>query len=325
MHYTTLGETDLEVSGVTFGAWQLGGDWGRLDEAQAKRTVERALELGINTFDTAQAYGWGRSERLLGETLSEVDEAGRDELVLATKGGLRRADDGRVVRDSSPEVLREGLEASLKRLGVDVIDLYQVHWPDPHTPAHEVADAMASFKEEGLVRAIGVSNYDVDQLAAFEETASLDVLQPPYHLLRRDVEASVLPYCERNGIGVISYGTLAHGILTGKYDADTTFDEGDWRAGNPWFTGEVFETNVEIGQRLAELAEDEGATAAQLAILWVLYHPAVDSAIVGARTPEHVEGTAPAAELELSRRTFDQIHRLLDDAIGMGGATPEMA
>lgn len=324
MEYTTLGETDLAVSRVGLGTWQLGGGWRPVDDETAQRVVERALELGINTFDTAQAYGWGRAEQRLGTAISEAD-VDRDELVIATKGGLRRTDDGRFVRDSSPAWLREGLEQSLENLGVDVIDLYQVHWPDLDTPFETVADTLASFEEDGLVRAIGVSNYDVDQLAAFEQTTPLDAMQPPYHLFRRDAEASILPYCQRNGIGVLTYGTLAHGLLTGKYGPETTFPEKDWRRENPWFQGTPLERNTAVVDELSEVAEDLGTDLKHLAIAWVLYHPAVDAALVGARTPEHVDTVAPAGELELSRRAFDQIHRCLDDAIGMGRTTPETA
>lgn len=325
IEYTNLGDTDLEVSRVCLGTWQFGGDWGSVDEATAKQIVERALELGINTFDTAEAYGWGRAERILGEVLSKLDAARREELVIATKGGLRPGDGGRNLRDASPGCLTEGLEGSLERLGVDAVDLYQVHWPDLSTPFGETAATMRSFKEDGLARAIGVSNHDVDQLAAFEQEASLDAVQPPYHLLRRDAEASILPYCGRNGIGVLSYGTLAHGLLTGKYGPDASFPEEDWRSGNPWFQGEPLERNAQVVEELAEVAEDRDVTVAQLAIAWVLYHPAVDTAIVGAKRPEHVEAVAEAAELSLSRQTFDQIHRCLDDAVGMGGTTPETA
>lgn len=324
MEHTRLGETELVVSRVALGTWQFGGDWGAVDEQTAKRTVERALELGINTFDTARAYGWDRAERIVGEALSEVLEERRDEIVIVSKGGLRPGED-RNVRATSPEHLREDLEQSRSALGVDVIDLYLVHWPDLSTPFEDVAETLASFKEEGLVRAIGVSNFSADQAAAVDRVAPLDAVEPPYHLLRREAEAALLPYCERNDIGVISYGTLAHGLLTGKYGPESTFPAEDWRSGNPWFEGTPLERNTAVVEELSEVAEDLGTDVKHLAIAWVLYHPAVDSAIVGARRPEHVEDIAPAGELELSRRAFDQIHRCLDEVVGIGGTTPETA
>lgn len=324
VEYTTLGETGIEVSRICFGSWQFGGQWSGLDEKQAKAAVRRAREMGITFFDTAQAYGFGRSEALLAEALGQDLEERREEIVLATKGGLRPTGDGGVVRDSSEEWLRQGLEESLEHLGVDTIDLYQVHWPDLETPFEEVAATLEGFKEEGLVRAVGVSNYDADQMIAFERGGNLDALQPPYHMLRRDVEASILPYCRRNGVGVLTYGALAHGLLTGKYGADASFGERDWRSGNPWFQGEVLERNLQVVDRLAELAGDLGTDVKKLAIAWVLEHPAVDAAIVGARTPGHVEGTAPAAELDLSDGTMERVDAILEDAVPMGGATPEL-
>jgi aryl-alcohol dehydrogenase-like predicted oxidoreductase len=189
VEYTTLGETGIEVSRICFGSWQFGGEWSRLQEREARAAVRRARELGINFFDTAQAYGFGRSEELLAEALGDDLEEDRDELVLATKGGLRPTGDGGVVRDSSEAWLRQGLEESLEHLGVDHVDVYQVHWPDLETPFEDVAKTLESFKEEGLVRAAGVSNYDADQMAAYERGGDLDTIQPPYHVLRRDAEA----------------------------------------------------------------------------------------------------------------------------------------
>lgn len=324
VEHTTLGETGIEVSRICFGSWQFGGEWSDLDEKQAKAAVRRARELGVTFFDTAQAYGFGRSEELLAEALGDDLEERRDEIVLATKGGLRITDEGGVVRDSSKEWLRQGLEESLEHLGVDYVDVYQVHWPDPDTPFEDVAATLEGFEEEGLIRAAGVSNYDADQMAAFERGGNLDTLQPPYHMLRRDAEASTLPYCQRNGVGVLTYGALAHGLLTGKYDADDTFGEGDWRASNPWFQPEVLEPNLEVVEELGDLAVELGTDVTKLAVAWVLEHPAVDSAIVGARRPDHIEGVVPAIDLDLDEATMERIDEVLEDAVPMGGATPEL-
>lgn len=325
VRYTTLGDTGLEVSRICFGSWQFSGQWSRFDVEQARTAVRRARKLGINFFDTAQAYGFGTSEKLLGDALAGDLEDRRDEIVLATKGGLRPTGEGGIERDSSREWLQQGLEESLDHLGVDHVDVYQVHWPDLDTPFEDVAETLTQFREEGLVRAVGVSNYDVDQLAAFERGGDLDTLQPPYHMFRRDAEASILPYCDRNDVGVLSYGTLAHGLLAGKYDEDTTFPPDDWRAHNPWFQDPVFGANGEVVERLKQVASEAGTDVKRLAIAWVLEHPAVDAAIVGARKPGHIEGTAPAAELELSQGTLGKVEAILEDAIPIGGATPETA
>ena len=214
MKTTVLGRSGLEVSRIAFGAWQLGGDWGQFDEAAAVAAIRRARELGVNFFDTAQAYGFGASERLLGKALRDELIAHRDELVIATKGGLRMTDAG-MVRDASPQWLRAGVDASLAALGIDHIDLYQVHWPDPTVPAAETAGALRELVAEGKIRHVGVSNYDAAQMAEFAATLPVETLQPPYHLFRREIEDEVLPYTRQHNIGVLVYGPLAHGLLTG--------------------------------------------------------------------------------------------------------------
>src|SRR5919204_2076845 len=210
MRYTRLGATDLDVSRVCFGTWQFGGDWGGIEKDEAAGAVRRARELGINIFDTAQAYGWGASERLLGEALRDDIQHRRDEVILATKGGVR-SDGGQRLRDSSEAWLRQGLEESLRNLGIDHIDIYQVHWPDQKVPIEETAGVLDTFVHEGKIRYAGVSNYSVEQMEAFERRRKLDTLQPPYHLFRRDIERDVLPWCREHGVGVLAYGPLAHG------------------------------------------------------------------------------------------------------------------
>ncbi len=253
MQYTRLGETDLEVSRICFGTWQLGGDWGEIDVEEARAAIHRALELGINFFDTAQAYGFGTSEDRLAEALRNEIGSARDSVVLATKGGLRPEGDG-IRRDAGREWLRRGLEESLEHLGTDYVDLYQVHWPDADTPAEETAAALRAFVDEGKVRHVGVSNYNARQMHELERHLKIDTLQPPYHIFRRGVEKHVLPYCEAHGIGTLVYGPLAHGLLGGQYDEDTTFDDGDWRSRSSAFTGEVFAHNLEVVERLKEVA-----------------------------------------------------------------------
>lgn len=322
MEYTRLGRSDLEVSRICFGTWQFGGDWGSLEEQENIDAMRRALDLGITFFDTAQAYGFGASEQLLGKALGPALEERRDEIVIATKGGLRQEGDG-MVRDSSPAFLRQGVEESLGHLGVDHIDLYQVHWPDPDTPFEETAGALEELVQEGKIRHAGVSNYGVEELRAFSERRPVETLQPPYHLFRRDIEEDVLPWCREHDVGVLVYSPLAHGLLTGKFDEDTEFDEDDWRGESDLFSGDAFRRNLETVQALERLAEERGHSVAELAVAWTLANPAVDVAIVGARRPGHIEGTATAADIELSDGDLRAIEAAMEGAVAVGGPTPE--
>src|SRR4051812_5916155 len=265
MQYTILGRTDLRVSRVCFGTWSFGGDWGTVDVTQNRAAIRRALDLGINCFDTAQAYGWGASESALAEALGPELREHRQGVVLATKGGLRREGEA-LVRDASPAWLRQGLEASLRHLGTDYVDLYQVHWPDPHTPFEETARVLDEFVREGKVRYVGVSNYDVADMEAFQRGRKLDALQPPYPLFRRDAEREILPYCVRHGIGVLVYGPMAHGLLTGRMTAETRFPPDDWRGHYALFEGETFRRELAVVGDLERFAADLGWTVAQLAI-----------------------------------------------------------
>jgi len=321
---TRLGRTDLRTSRVWFGTWQFGGEWRDLDREEAVAAVRRARELGIDAFDTAQAYGFGASEELLAEALGPELHRRREDLVLATKGGLRR-EGGRLLRDASPTWLRRGLEDSLRHLGVERVDLYQVHWPDRDTPFEETAEALGTFVDEGKVRYVGVSNFNAEQMEAFRRGGALDALQPTYHMLRRDIEDEILPFCREHGIGVLCYGPLAHGLLTGKYGPDTSFPEEDWRHGSALFRGEPFRRNLRVIGRLREVAADAGCTLPRLAVAWTLAHPDVDVAIVGARRPEHIEETAAAVDLDLEADVLERIDAILEDAVPVGGPTPEGA
>src|SRR4051794_13918122 len=322
MQQTRLGQTDLRVSPVCFGTWQAGGDWGEIDTEQAKAAARRALELGINFFDTAQAYGWGRSERLLGEALAPEFRSRREDVVIATKGGLR-IDDGELRRDSSPEWLRQGIDQSLRELGTDHVDLYQLHWPDLETPLEESAGALEELVQEGKTRYVGVSNFAVQQMAAFQRTRRIDTLQPPYHIFRREIEREILPYCREHGIGVLVYGPLAHGLLTGKIGEDTEFAKGDWRRGSDVFRGEEFVRNLSIVRELDRYASQRGWTVAQLAIAWALSAPGVDGVIVGARNPGQIEGTAPAGDIDFSARDREEVDEIIEGGVPVGGPTPE--
>jgi aryl-alcohol dehydrogenase-like predicted oxidoreductase len=323
MNKVTLGLSGLEVSPIAFGTWQLGGDWGRFDEREAIDAIRFAREHGINFFDTAQAYGFGASERLLGRALAPELRSHRDEVVIATKGGLRPDGNGGIVRDASRAWLRDGVEQSLRALGVDHIHLYQLHWPDPAVPVVETAGALQELVDEGKLRHVGVSNFDARQMAAFAQTRPVETLQPPYHLFRRDIEAEVLPYCAEHDIGVLVYGPLAHGLLTGAIDENTTFEASDWRASSPLFDGEALHRNLEAVRRLEGLASELGTTVSALAIAWTLAHPAVDVAIVGARRAAHIEDSVGAADLPLGDADLAEIEAIMDGGVAVGGPSPE--
>jgi aryl-alcohol dehydrogenase-like predicted oxidoreductase len=318
-----LGMTDLKVSPVAFGTWQLGGDWGQFDEDEGIAAIRRARELGVNLFDTAQGYGFGASERLLGRALRDDLDNRRDEVVVATKGGLRMTDEG-LVRDASPAWLRSGAEESLRALEIDYLDIYQVHWPDPKVAFSETAAALQGLVDQGKVRHVGVSNFDAAQIADFAETRPVETVQPPYHLFRRDIEAELLPYAREHDIGVLVYGPLAHGLMSGTMHTDTSFADDDWRSGSPAFQGDAFSRNLQVVDQLKRFANDElGCSVAQLAMAWTLANPAVNAAIVGARHPKHIEDSLSAAELRLSGGDLEQIDRIMAGSLVIGGPTPE--
>nr|WP_237735306.1 aldo/keto reductase [Rhodococcus sp. JVH1] len=277
---------------------------------------------GSTFFDTAQAYGFGASERILGKALRRELSTERDELVIATKGGLRRTDSG-LVRDASPDWLRRGVDASLTALGVDHIDLYQVHWPDPAVPAAETAGALAELVAEGKIGHVGVSNYDTAQMEEFAATLPVETVQPPYHLFRRDVEAELLPYCRARDIGVLVYGPLAHGLLTGTLTADATFAADDWRGASSVFTGDTYRRNLATVSALERFAAARRMTVSQLAIAWTLANQAVHVAIVGARQADHVQDSLGATEVWLSDRDLAEIDTIMAAATPVAGPSPE--
>jgi aryl-alcohol dehydrogenase-like predicted oxidoreductase len=319
---TTLGRSGLQVSRIAFGTWQLGGDWGQFEEATAIAAIRRARELGVNFFDTAQAYGFGASERLLGKALRDELTRNRDQLVIATKGGLRMTDTG-LVRDASPEWLREGVDASLAALGVDHIDLYQVHWPDPKVPVAETAGALRDLVAEGKIGHVGVSNYSAEQMAEFAKTLPVETVQPPYHLFRREIEDDVLPYSQANNVGVLVYGPLAHGLLSGTLNEKTTFASDDWRSKSGVFTGDTYRRNLAAVRALEKLAADRGMTVSQLAIAWTLANPAVHVAIVGARRANHIEESIASVDISLTSADLAEIDKIMAAATQVAGPSPE--
>jgi aryl-alcohol dehydrogenase-like predicted oxidoreductase len=306
---------------VAFGTWQLGGDWGHFDEDAAIAAIQHARELGVNLFDTAQAYGFGKSEKVLGKALRAELDRNRDQVIIATKGGINPGSDR--PRDARREWLRSGVESSLRNLGVDYIDLYQVHWPDADTPAEETAGALQELVDEGKIRHVGVSNYDEAQLAAFDQVRPVETIQPPYHLFRRDIEDKVLPYAREHNIGVLAYSPLGSGLLTGQLTPDSTFESSDWRSRSTAFRGETLRQNLAVVDKLTELASSRGLSIGQLATAWVLAQPGVHVAIVGARSARNIENSLAAADVDLSETDLTEIEKIVAEGVSITGASPE--
>jgi aryl-alcohol dehydrogenase-like predicted oxidoreductase len=305
-----LGYTDLTLTVVGLGTWAIGGGgweygWGSQDDAESIATVHRALDLGINWIDTAAAYGLGRSEEVIGRAIRDR----RDRVILATKCGLVWDHQGNVSRSSRPESLRKELENSLRRLQTDVIDLYQVHWPDRHTPLAESWNALAGFVKEGKVRYLGVSNYSVEQIRECQAIHPVASLQPPYSLLRRGIEGETLDYCRRENIGVIVYSPMESGLLTGSFDL-TRVAADDWRRREARFQEPQLSRNLALVEALRPIAERRGRTVGHLAVSWTLRDPVVTAAIVGARTVAQAERIVQGADWRLSPEEIAEIDRV---------------
>jgi aryl-alcohol dehydrogenase-like predicted oxidoreductase len=306
---TQLGSTGLEITRVGFGAWAIGGGgwqfgWGPQQDDESVAAIHRAIELGVNWIDTAAAYGFGHSEEVVGQAIKGLD----NRPYVFTKCSL--VDDGtRHVRNvlKRDSVLREA-EASLGRLGIDAIDLYQIHWPRPDADIEEGWGALAELKEQGLVRHIGVSNFDVGQLQRIQRIAPVETLQPKYSLVDRDVENEILPYAEREDIGVIVYSPMGSGLLTGAMTAERVagMAEDDWRKNDAAFTTHLAE-NLALAGRLKTVAERHSATPGAVAVAWTLLNPAVDGAITGFRRPAQVDPILPGADLELTEQDIADI------------------
>jgi aryl-alcohol dehydrogenase-like predicted oxidoreductase len=305
-----LGATGLQITRVGFGAWAIGGGgwefgWGPQDDEQSIAAIHRGLELGINWIDTAAAYGFGRSESVVGRALSGMT----DRPYVFTKCSLLEAP-GRTVRHdlSRDSVLREA-EASLNRLGIDAIDLYQIHWPDPEPQLDQGWAALAELKEQGLVRHIGVSNFSVEQLRRISQIAPVETLQPQYSLVARDVEAEVLPFAERAGIGVIVYSPMGSGLLSGQMTRDriSALADDDWRKLDPRFQEPQLSQHLALVERLRTVAQRHDTTPGAVAVAWTLRNPAVDAAIVGFRRPDQVDPLVVAADLDLTSQDVADI------------------
>jgi aryl-alcohol dehydrogenase-like predicted oxidoreductase len=317
MQMRRLGASDLELTTIGLGTWAIGGGdwkfgWGRQDEADSIAAIQRAVDLGINWVDTAPVYGAGRSEEVVGLALRSLPAERRP--LVATKLGRINQPDGSISPNLSPDSIRAECDASLLRLGVDAIDLYQMHWAEPDPDIEGAWQTMDELKQAGKVRHIGVCNYSVSQLKRIAKFAPVASLQPPYSMLRREVEAELIPYCGENHIGAVAYSPMGKGLLTGKFSRERidALDENDHRRNDPNFSQPRLPVHLELADGLRQIAEKSGHTAAHLAIAWVLRRPEVTSAIVGARNPRQIEETAAAGDWTLSDSELVAIDILLE-------------
>jgi aryl-alcohol dehydrogenase-like predicted oxidoreductase len=302
---TQLGSTGLQITRIGFGAWAIGGDgwefgWGPQDDEQSIAAIHHALDRGVNWIDTAAAYGFGHSEEVVGRALEGLSE--RERPFVFTKASLLEGPGRRIVHNLTRDSILREAEASLRRLGVDAIDLYQIHWPIPEADIEQGWAALAVLKEEGLVRHIGVSNFDVEQLRRIQQIAPVETLQPPYSLIERDVESEILPFAGRERIGVIVYSPMGSGLLTGAMSREriASLADDDWRKADPRFREPQLSDHLATAARVIEVADRLGVSPGAVAIAWTLRNPAVDAAIVGLRRPDQVDELLVAAALELS-------------------------
>lgn len=305
MQYRKLGKHGPEISAIGFGSWAAGGDWGGQDDQLSAESVRAALDAGVTFFDTAPVYGKGHSEEVIGKALG----GDRNKVVLATKCGMVWDENKTVSKNGSYQSILREAEDSLRRLGTDYIDLYQMHWPDTDTPAEETMRAMEKLVQDGKVRYVGVSNYNVPLLEKSLAVRHVDSLQPPYSILRPAVEKEILPYCLEKGIGVVSYSALTSGLLSGNYTYDTKFGENDWRSRNKAHTLDL-RSNVDRAEKLKVIANRLGVTLPQLAVAYILMHPAITSAIVGVRKPDHILSVLPAIDVKLDEVTLAEIRAI---------------
>jgi aryl-alcohol dehydrogenase-like predicted oxidoreductase len=298
-----LGDSGMAITRVGFGAWAIGGGgwefgWGPQEDEESIAAIHRALELGVNWIDTAAAYGFGRSERTVGRALEGLTRRP----YVFTKCSLLDDGTGRVRHSLKRDSILREADASLTRLGVDAIDLYQIHWPDPETDIEEGWAALAELKEQGLVRHIGVSNFDADQLRRISSIAPVETLQPQYSLIDRAAEAEILPLAEKQNIGVIVYSPMGSGLLTGGITRQrlATMADDDWRKTDPRFTEPQLTRHLALAERLRTVAERHDTTPGAVAVAWTLRNPAVTGAITGFRRPAQVDPIVTAANLELT-------------------------
>jgi aryl-alcohol dehydrogenase-like predicted oxidoreductase len=310
----TLGNSDLHLTPIGFGAWAIGGgdwqfSWGPQDDSDSIAAIHRALDLGINWIDTAAIYGLGHSEEIVGRA---VKSSSRKPYIF-TKCSMRWHADRSIYNSLNAASLAEEVEASLKRLGVDTIDLYQIHWPNPETEIEEGWAALARLREQGKLRWIGVSNFSIEQMKRAMKIAPITSLQPPYSMLRRGIEAEILPFVQANGIGVINYSPMLSGLLAGKMTPEriAAFPPDDWRRRNVEFSEPKLSRNLHLVELLRQIGSAHGVTSGVVAVAWTLHHPAITAAIVGGRSAKQVEESAAALTFRLAEDEYRKISDFL--------------
>jgi aryl-alcohol dehydrogenase-like predicted oxidoreductase len=308
MEKRRLGNSNLMASVIGFGAWAAGkAGWGNVDEREIMEAIQTAYDHGVNFFDTAPFYGFGESERILGKTLKPV----RDKVIIATKFGLVWNEKGDFVKDVSRKNILREIDQSLKNLNTDYIDLYQVHWPDDQTPIEETMETLNELVEKGKIRYIGVSNFSVEQMEEARKYANVVSLQSLYNLLQRDVEKAEYPYTEKNEMGFIPYSPLAQGLLTGKFNTQTTLPPDDVRRQfNPLFQEGRFEENLKKVEKIRTVAERYNKPTAQVAVNWLLAKPAVTTVITGAKNKEQILQNIASSEWKLTREDVARLDNL---------------
>jgi aryl-alcohol dehydrogenase-like predicted oxidoreductase len=306
--------TPLKVSRIALGTWAIGGwMWGGTNEDESIQTIHAALDRGINLIDTAPVYGFGRSEEIVGRALAKNGR--RKQAVIATKVGLVWKD-GNPYRNASKGRIAQEVEDSLRRLQTDVIDIYQVHWPDPNTAIEETAEAMAALYRAGKIRAIGVSNFSPEQMDAFRAVAPLHTAQPPYNLFERGIEKAVLPYCRDNGITTLVYGSLSRGLLSGRMNAETSFPADDLRHNDPKFQMPRFRQYVTAVEKLDRFARaNYGKRVIHVALRWLLDRPGVSVALWGARRPDQLDPVTDVMGWRIDDGAMGEIDRILKTSI----------
>lgn len=311
MEKIRFGGTDLMVSPVVLGTWVTGGwAWGGSDDKESILAILRGLELGINFIDTAPVYGFGRSERLIGKALGEWGR--RESVVIATKCGLEWDDKQQnIQRNASAERILKEADDCLERLGLDTIDLFQVHWPDPKVPFEETMGALLKLQEAGKVRYIGLSNFAPDQVEQCLATAKVSSLQPPFNLFEREAEKEILPFCVEKGIATLTYGGLCRGLLTGKFTGSEQFAKGDIRRVDPKFKSDRLRTYVKAVDAFKKIASTYGKSPAQFALRWALQQPGVTTVIAGARNATQIEDNVGISGWEISAEDLQKVEEIL--------------
>ncbi|QDV68785.1 General stress protein 69 [Rosistilla carotiformis] len=313
VEHRALGQTDIRISPVAMGCWPIAGMTSvDVNDTDSLATLDAALESGINFFDTAYCYGaQGESERLIGRGLGDR----RDQIVIATKGGIAWDSQGQRVQDASPATLRQQCDESLQRLGTDRVELLYLHGPDPNVPVTESAGELKRLMDEGKTRSVGVSNFNVEQLEAFQAVCPISAVQPHFNMLQREILQDIVPWCEANGASVIIYWPLMKGLLAGKLPRDHQFAPGDGRAKYPMFQGEQWQKNQDFVDTLRRLAIEIGRSVSDLVINWTIHHPGITAALCGAKRPYQITESAAALSWRL---TPDQRQRI-DQAIADRG------